>query len=60
MLEQESENVVTSRVESGEPYKKITRHDLERKWEEVVSELEEHGITIKNPDKALNGAILLR
>ncbi|CAM9778336.1 unnamed protein product, partial [Ectocarpus sp. 8 AP-2014] len=38
----------------------LTRADLSTKWNEVVEALEGDGVSIVNPDHALEGALLIR
>ncbi|CAM9861472.1 unnamed protein product [Ectocarpus sp. 4 AP-2014] len=38
----------------------LTRADLSTKWNDVVAALEEDGVSIVNPDLALEGALLIR
>ncbi|CAN0315441.1 unnamed protein product [Ectocarpus sp. 6 AP-2014] len=38
----------------------LTRADLSTKWNDVVAALEEDGVSIVNPDHALEGALLIR
>ncbi|CAM9557239.1 unnamed protein product, partial [Ectocarpus sp. 12 AP-2014] len=38
----------------------LTRADLSTKWNEVVAALERDGVSIVNPDHALEGALLIR
>ncbi|CAN0242742.1 unnamed protein product, partial [Ectocarpus sp. 8 AP-2014] len=38
----------------------LTRADLSTKWNDVVAALEGDGVSIVNPDHALEGALLIR
>lgn len=55
----EGEAVEMAKSKEG-VYHKITVEELEAKWQETVRELAKRGITITNPEHALEGALSIR